>query len=276
MSAQGLGSLISSAARLRERGDGSRGSGPVGLLLTRRALLLLGLVNLAVLATAAYCLYADGLMLGTTRTQSGLALLAVSAPLSAAIYGLRRGGPGGGGDRRPTGRPPGCGGPSTGSPRRTESRPDRGRAAHSERNRSSARVAVRCGQAGEAILRSTPFETAVALLCGYRRAEAEGANRDVANVAKGDPATLRPFRAPRQPTPRGPANASAQSPPRWESRTSRNAAPCQRHRAGRAGSRPMAPLGPRGRLEADRPGQGPRVTDLGRDPPSKRPAAPGP
>jgi hypothetical protein len=94
MAAQGLGSLFSWLAALVGVGVGLV-LGIVGLLLTRRFLLVLGLVNLAVLiaAVASVGAHYDEFpeYIGTERWAGMLALLAVSALLSVAMVVLWRG-----------------------------------------------------------------------------------------------------------------------------------------------------------------------------------------
>jgi hypothetical protein len=98
MAAQGLGSLFSWLAALAGVGVGLV-LGMVGLLLTRRFLLVLGLVNLAVLIAAGASIgtHYDELpeYIGTERWAGMLALLAISTLLSVAMVVVwrRRGAP---------------------------------------------------------------------------------------------------------------------------------------------------------------------------------------
>lgn len=97
MAAQGLGSMFSYWAACGSVGM-SLVLGAFGLILTRRNLLLLGLVNLAVFGAAAVCLGADSASLFSNRTRSGWVLVVIWVLISVAMFVLWR--------RRPGSSPP--------------------------------------------------------------------------------------------------------------------------------------------------------------------------
>ena len=90
--AQGLGSIFSIFAGCGGVGMGLC-IGIVGLILTRRFLLLLGLVNLAMLIAAAGCAGSDIApdVVQSSRWAIVFSLLAVSAVISVAMFALWRG-----------------------------------------------------------------------------------------------------------------------------------------------------------------------------------------